>query len=169
MGKYEFTDEIKVVNGIALHRIKAITDFGNVKVGELGGFIKKRANLSDEGNAWVSDNAEVCGNARVYGDARVCDNAEVCGDADYICIKGLGSEYRNTTFYNNKKGGVSVCCGCFYGTLDEFAAKVKETHADNVYAKEYLAAVEVVKIHFGSRMINAMGSVKIRTNSGVKM
>ena len=30
MGKYEFTDEIKVVNGIALHRIKAITDFGNV-------------------------------------------------------------------------------------------------------------------------------------------
>ena len=179
MGKYEFTDEIKVVNGIALHRIKAITDFGNVKAGELGGFIKKRANLSDEGNAWVygnaevsgnaevygdarvfgnaevSDNAEVfgdarvCGDARVYGDARVCDNAEVCGDADYICIKGLGSEYRNTTFYNNKKGGVSVCCGCFYGTLDEFAAKVKETHADNVYAKEYLAAVEVVKIHFG--------------------
>ena len=173
MGKYEFTDEIKVVNGIALHRIKAITDFWNIKAGELGGFIEKRANLSDEGNAWVYGNAEVCdnaevsgnaevyGDARVSGDARVCGNAEVYGDAwvygdarvcdnaDYICIKGLGSEYRNTTFFNNKKGGVSVCCGCFHGTLDEFAAKVKETHADNVYAKEYLAAVEVVKIHFG--------------------
>ena len=151
MGKYEFTDEIKVVNGIALHRIKAITDFWNVKAGELGGFIEKRANLSDEGNARVCDNAEVsgdarvCDNARVCGDARVCDNAwvsdnaEVSDNADYICIKSLGSEYRNTTFFNNKKGGVSVCCGCFHGTLDEFAAKVKETHADNVYAKEYLA------------------------------
>lgn len=39
-------------------------------------------------------------------------------------------------------------CGCFGGTLEEFAEKVKDTHGDSRFAKEYLAAIEVVKIHF---------------------
>ena len=47
-----------------------------------------------------------------------------------------------------KDGGVDVVCGCFSGTLAEFAAKVKETHGESKFAKEYLAAVEVVKVHF---------------------
>ena len=118
------------------------------------------------GNAWVYDNArvygdaEVYGNARVYGDAEVygnaevcgnawvCGNAEVCGDADYVCAKGLGSRYRNTTFFKCKNGDIYVTCGCFEGNLDEFTKKVKTTHGDSKYAKEYLAMVEVVKIHF---------------------
>ena len=100
------------------------------------------------GNAWVCGNAEVYGNARVYGDAWVCGNAEVCGDADYVCAKGLGSRYRNTTFFKCKNGDIYVTCGCFEGNLDEFTKKVKTTHGDSKYAKEYLAMVEVVKIHF---------------------
>jgi hypothetical protein len=81
-------------------------------------------------------------------DARVYGNAWVCGDADYVCAKGLGSYYRNTTFYRCKNGDIGVVCGCFNGNLDEFTKKVKSTHGDSKYAKEYLAMVEVVKIHF---------------------
>ena len=40
--KYELTDETIDVDGHILHRIKAIRDFGDVNVGELGGFIEKR-------------------------------------------------------------------------------------------------------------------------------
>ena len=40
--------------------------------------------------------------------------------------------------------------GCFSGSLDEFAAAVGKTHADNKYGRDYRAAVamirEIVKI-----------------------
>jgi hypothetical protein len=113
------------------------------------------------GNAWVSGDARVYGNAEVYGDAWVSGNAWVSGDArvygnaDYLCFKGLGSCYRNTTFFRCKDGYIHVRCGCFRRTLTEFENKVKETHGDSKYAKEYLACIEVVKIHFD---VNEKGS-----------
>ena len=154
MKKYELTDETIVKYGSTLHRIKALKDFGNVKTGELGGYIESGSNLSQEGNCWVySDalvfgNAEVYGNAWVFGNAEVFDNAEVYGNADYITIKGLGSVCRNTTIFRTKGKNINVKCGCFYGTLAEFVDKVKETHGNSKFAKEYLALVDLVKIHF---------------------
>ena len=45
--KYELT-EVTVTYGKAiLHRIKALKDFGNVKKGDLGGWIESEDNLSD--------------------------------------------------------------------------------------------------------------------------
>lgn len=154
MKKYELTDETIEVYGTALHRIKALKDFGNVKKGELGGYVESEHNLSQEGNCWVCgnaevyDNAEVYGNALVCGNAKVCGNAEVCGNADYITIKGLGSVCRNTTIFRTKGKNIAVKCGCFYGTLAEFVDKVKETHGNSKFAKEYLALIDLVKIHF---------------------
>ena len=91
MKKYEFTGETKTINlssrTVTLHRIKAVVEFGLVKVGELGGWIEKEENLSHKGDAWVSgdavvrENAEVSGNAVVSGDAVVRENAEVSGNA----------------------------------------------------------------------------------------
>ena len=67
--------------GVELFRIKALISFGNVKEGELGGYVEKEDNLSHSGNAWVYGDARVYGNAEVYGDARVYGNAEVYGNA----------------------------------------------------------------------------------------
>jgi hypothetical protein len=116
------------------------------------------ARVSD--NAWVYDNARVSDNACVYGDAwvydnaRVSDNACVCGNADInskddiIWLTGLGSENRTTTLFRTKEGGILVSCGCFSGDLAAFEAKVKETHGDSKYAREYLSLIETAKIHF---------------------
>ena len=101
------------------------------------------------GDAKVYGNAEVCGNAKVYGDAWVCGDAKVYGNADYCCFQSFGSTCRTTTVSRNKEGGVTVVCGCFTGTLDEFAAKVQETHGDSRYGREYRAIIEVIKIKFG--------------------
>jgi hypothetical protein len=79
--KYELTTETKIHFGTTLYRIKALTTFGNVEKGELGGFIEKESNLDQYGNAWVSGDAKVYGNARVSGDAEVFGDAEVSGDA----------------------------------------------------------------------------------------
>ena len=100
MKKFELTTEfITNALGKKLFRIKALVEFGSVKAGELGGYAEKEENISQDGNAWVSDdacvygdakvfgnawvygNAWVHGNAKVYGDAKVSDNAKVFGDA----------------------------------------------------------------------------------------
>ena len=142
MKKFELTTESITFLGRTLFRIKALISFGNVKAGELGGYIEKEGNLSHEGDAWVYDNA------RVYGDARVCGNAWVYDNADIATISGFGSEYRTTTFFRTKNNEIAVKCGCFYGTLAEFREKVKETHGDNRYAKEYLMIADLMEMHF---------------------
>ena len=82
---FELTTETRRIGRRTLFRIKALRSFNDVKVGDLGGFIEKEENLSE--NAWVCDdagvygNACVYGNARVYGDARVYGNAWVFGNA----------------------------------------------------------------------------------------
>ena len=86
--------------GRTLCRIRALRDFGDVHAGDVGGYIECERNLSQDGNAWVYDDARVCvgawvsgdalvcGDARVYSNACVCDNARVrdnarvCGNAD---------------------------------------------------------------------------------------
>ena len=157
MKKYELTKETKVIGGKTLFRIRALRSFGDIKAGDLGGFIENERNLSHEGNAWVGDNAQVGGNAQVSGDAWVDGDAWVNGDGlinsnnDYLCEKGLGSHNRSASFFKCKDGHIHVLCGCFSGNLDEFENKVKEEHGNSKYAKEYLGFIEVVKTHFEVR------------------
>ena len=209
--KYELTEEFEEIETwrkgwlqkIKVYRIRALRAFADVKIGDLGGFVETKQNLSNMGNAWVYGdakvygNAEVCGDAEVYGDARVCDNAwvrdnawvcgdarvcgdakvcnnarvygnarvcdnakvygnaEVCGDAK-VCdnanifwCSSIGSRHATTTMFRNKDNGITVTCGCFMGTLEEFAARVEKEHGENIFGKEYKLLIELAKIHFG--------------------
>lgn len=102
--KYELTNETIDVGSKILHRIRALKDFGNVKKGDLGGFIEKENNLSHEGDCWVGDNAyvlhkaQVCGNACIDGFARVYNNAKVFGKASVGSISNI---YENTRVFDS--------------------------------------------------------------------
>ena len=148
MKKYELTDDTVQFCGKTLHRIKALRDFGDVKTGALGGYIEAESNLSHDNDSWVYGNAQVSGNAWVYGNAQVSGNARVYGNADYAVVVGFGSAFRNTTFFKCSDGQIRTQCGCFYGTLNGFREKVKETHGDNKFAKEYLAIADLMEMHF---------------------
>ena len=63
-------------------------------------------------------------------------------------IKGFGSEFRTTTFFRQKDKTIGVRCGCFFGTLDAFREKVKETHGESKIAKEYLMIADLMEMHF---------------------
>ena len=65
-------------------------------------------------------------------------------NTDIFSAGPLGSRNGYTTFFHTDKG-IFVQCGCFRGTLEEFIAKVKETHNDNEHARNYLAISEFVK------------------------
>ena len=61
--KYEFTGKEKNAYGKVLKQIVCVAAFGSVSVGEVGGWIESEDNLSQYGNAWVFENAQVFGNA----------------------------------------------------------------------------------------------------------
>ena len=149
MKKYEFTGETKQVEllfrTVTLHRIKAVAEFGIVKVGDLGGWIEKEENLSHDGKAWVYGNAEVYGNAKVYGDAEVWGNAKVFSISHVLVIGPIGSRNDFTTFFRDKDSEITVKCGCFLGKIDKFLEKVCETHGDSKYAIVYRSAAEIAK------------------------
>ena len=148
MKKFELTGEfVTNISGKKLFRIRALVAFGNVEAGELGGYVEKKENLSDDGNAWVSGNALVSGDAWVSGDALVSGNAWVSGDADILQITGLGTVHRTTTVFRTTDG-IRIACGCFYGDLDVFREQVKKTREGKVQ-REYLAFADLVEIYFG--------------------
>lgn len=60
-------------------------------------------------------------------------------------VGGFGSESRTTYFFLLDDGNVSVRCGCFSGTLEEWENKVKDTHGDSAFAKSYLLAGQAVR------------------------
>lgn len=140
--KYELTDETVRINSIILHRIKALTDFGDVDAGDLGGWVESERNMSHDGNAWVYDNA------RVYGNAWVCGNAWVGSNGHWLQVGPIGSRNEYTTFFRAKDNAIAVACGCFCGSIDDFEARVREVHGDNSkYGKEYQLAIELAKCH----------------------
>ena len=79
---------------------------------------------------------------------QVSGNAWICGDADYLVVGPIGSRNDFTTLFRCKDKSIKVKCGCFYGTMDEFAAKVTATHGDNAHAKAYRAVIELAKVKF---------------------
>ena len=148
--KYEFTGKIKTIFGIEFKQIRAIISFGCVVAGEIGGWIECEENLSQSSNAWVSGDARVYGDARVSGDARVYGNAWVKKDDDYMVIGGAGRYNRFTTFFKCRDKTIKVICGCFFGTIIEFRAKVKETHKGNKHEKVYLAMADMAELQIGN-------------------
>ena len=106
------------------------------------------------GNALVMDSAYVMGKARVTDSARVMGNARVMDASDYIAIGAIGSRNDTTTFYRGKDGGIYVSCGCFNGTIDDFAAKVKQVHAGTKHERTYLLAIELAKAQIATEEEN---------------
>ena len=150
--KYKLTEETFAVDGHVLHRIKALRDFGNVKKGDIGGWIEGQENLSHDDDCWVYGYAEVYGEAKVYGYAEVCGEAKVYGEAevhgnaevekksDYIVFKNWWSSGRYFTWTRSND---MWTVGCFYGTGEEL---IKKAYADNEEkGREYERVVKYVE------------------------
>lgn len=60
----------------------------------------------------------------------------------YVAIDRIGSELRKTYFFKAEEG-YFVRAGCFFGTLDEFKAQVRETHKKTIHETTYLMACDL--------------------------
>ena len=80
-----------------------------------------------------------------FGEYCICEFGQF---VSMLSAGGFGSCGRTTYFFLLSDGGICVRCGCFAGTLDEWAAKVKETHGDSYIARAYLLLIPAVKTQF---------------------
>ena len=138
--KYELTEETLEINGHVLHRIMALRDFGEVKKGDLGGFIEKESNLAHDWNCWIYNDAVVRDDAMVCGEARVYGKAVIKSKSDYIVFKNWWSSGRYFTWTRSND---MWSVGCFYGTGEEL---IKKAYADSEEkGREYERIVKYVE------------------------
>jgi NDP-sugar pyrophosphorylase family protein len=104
--KYVLTDETRIVEGRTLYRIKAVRDFGNVKAGQLGGWVEDEWNLSHLGNCWIADDACVYDKANISDAAQVRGKTVVAGNAK---VGGAVSITSNTRVFGNARVFGEVC------------------------------------------------------------
>ena len=73
--------------------------------------------------------------------------ANLWGAAGKILSFGPIGSRQGITYVTKTERTILVRYGCFYGTLEEFAAKVEEEHGDSQHGKSYKAAIEFIKAH----------------------
>ena len=133
MKKFELTTEsITNALGKKLFRIKALVEFGDVKAGELGGYVEKEGNVSQDGNAWVYEDAAVYGDAKVYGDAQVSGDAQVYGDARVsgnAWVYGDARVYGDAQVYGDAEvsGNARVSGNADYACIKGFGTEFRHT------------------------------------------
>ncbi len=107
--KYELlADDCLRAGDRTVYRIRALRDFGDVRRGDLGGYIENESALAHDGHAWVHDVAQVYGpKGRVGGNARIKGEAwvlgRVDGDAEVCDLVVVGEDAH--------VGGRTVLCG----------------------------------------------------------
>lgn len=109
--KYELTNSTIKFDGQILCRIKALKDFGDVKAGDLGGYVSDENNLSQNGNCWVYDDAKVYGLGEVRDNATIHQislirSSTVTGDS---IITG-DSRISDTNIKDSKIEDAKICC-----------------------------------------------------------
>lgn len=107
MKKYELIKESKdTFMGREIYRIRALKDFCDIKVGDVGGWVCSENNLSQEGECWIYDEAKCLDNSRVYDNAMMFDNAIMFGNSvmyDNAVMLNNSIMYDNSKMFNKAK------------------------------------------------------------------
>lgn len=78
--------------------------------------------------------------ADLYGDLKLV------GERPVLVIGPIGSRCAYLQSFPTNKG-IYLNAGCFFGTLQEFAHAVENTHDMSAHAQEYMTAITLVEKH----------------------
>lgn len=157
--KYRFTGETIEYKGVVLNRIQAIIDFLDVKEGDLGGWIEKEENLSQEGGCWVYDESKALGYTKISGLALVSDNSvvidsEISGHAIVVGSK--------VTSYSKVTGGTMVSGSKISGESYLNCHTIQKCELDNVRA---VGDASMFETYLECRAENTYSNVIVNRNS----
>ncbi len=153
--EFEATDD-QQHSGLALrHALEAATTAGaNLRGANLRGANLRGANLYDANlrgaNLYGADlrGANLYG-ANLYGadlygtdlhGAYLDGKLKLTGERSVLQISPIGSR-ADTLFAFTTTDGLRIRTGCFFGTRDEFLARVEKTHGNSAHGQDYRAAL----------------------------
>lgn len=138
---------------ITLYRIKALRNFGDVKAGDVGGYVQSEDNLSHKGDCWVYYNAKVFNNAKIHDNARIYGNAHISGN---VVVFGNAKIFGNAQIYGDAEvfGSARI-----YGN-----AKIYDEAGifDNAYVYGNAEVYQNAKIKYNARVY---GNAKIERDT----
>ena len=167
---FEYEKENNTIKDTIIEAVKRGADLGgaDLRGADLGGAYLGGAYLggadlrdADLGGAYLGDadlrdadlGGAYLGGAYLGGadlrDADLRGAGKINSIDDILIVGPLGYRSAYTHIYRTDKG-VYVKCGCFFGTIEEFAKKVHETHVDNKYERDYIALIDYAKAHFAN-------------------
>ena len=116
----------------------------NLRDANLGGANLRGANLAGAnlGDANLGD--ANLGGANLRG--ANLGGKKLVGERPILMLGPIGSESRYLTAYLTE-AGVMISAGCFFDTINQFAARVEEVHGTNQHGQEYRAAIAMVEAH----------------------
>lgn len=122
--KFELVENLTLYHdGGLLYRIRALKNFGDVRKGDIGGWVESEKNLSQKGLCWIYDDAKVCAKARVSENARIMDLAVVDSNARVYGTAGV-CDISHVTDYATVRGNSIVrdkSCVMEFGLVDGHA------------------------------------------------
>ena len=63
----------------------------------------------------------------------------------YVAVDRIGSEQRKAYFFKGDEG-LFVRAGCWFSSLEDFKARVREVHSGTRHEREYLAACDLAEM-----------------------
>jgi len=95
-----------------------------------------------------------CSRCSDCSDCSDCSGCSGCSDyksnPERITSASMGSIECQATIYW-VGDNVQIICGCFNGNIEQFKAKITETHGDNEYAKQYFSWLKRVETYINSK------------------
>lgn len=79
-------DGLDIYDVCHLYRVKAVREFSDISIGDIGGYVQGYHNLSHKGNCWVYDdskllnNAKLSENAKTYGKSIIAKESSISGN-----------------------------------------------------------------------------------------
>ena len=168
MKKYELIKESKTIfKGREVFRVKALKNFGNVKAGDVGGWVCSCNNLSQEGDCWIYDDAKCLDNAKMHNNSRMFNNSVMCDNAEMFNNSRMFNNsvmcdntimYDNAIMYNNSKMcDKSVMCDnsrmCDNAEMYDYAILDKDKLLYGSINKSYK---KIFQYHCEKRLITAI-------------
>ncbi|MEI8166552.1 MAG: pentapeptide repeat-containing protein, partial [Chloroflexales bacterium] len=104
------------------------------------------ANLTGANLGGANLTGAYLGGANLTGAYLNKNDWKLVGDRPYFSVSPIGSRGDSCSLWLTTKGPW-VRAGCFWNTLEAFAAKVESTHGDNIYGQEYRAVIALLNEH----------------------
>ena len=135
-------------NSVAITLAAAINAKANLYGADLYGADLRSANLRGADLRSANLRSANLRSADLYG-ADLGESGKLTGDRPYFAVGPIGSRQDVLAAFQTENG-VFLRAGCFFGTVEEFNAKLQDEHGDNMHAVEYRAALVLIEAHYSA-------------------